>query len=182
MKFYTGYGDAGVTHIGAKKFSKSAYLINALGDLDEFSTVLGIAKLYVKTRRLQQIIKKLQNYIYIAESELAGYVDKSFNPKFQIRSSDIKTIENYIKILGKNFGNITKFILPSGSPGAVYLQNARAVSRRSERSISKAKEENAGISMQLLKFMNRISTLLFVMALYENKKHNVKEIILGQRL
>ena len=179
MKFYTGYGDEGITRIGSRKFSKSAYLINALGDLDEFSTVLGISELYVKTKRLQQIIRKLQNYLYLVESELAGYADKSFNIKSKIRSADIKKIENYIAILGRDFGNITKFILPSGSPGAVYLQNARAVARRSERSISKIKEENIVINIQLLKFMNRVSTLLFVMALYENRKHNVKEIMLG---
>ncbi|MCL4380699.1 cob(I)yrinic acid a,c-diamide adenosyltransferase [Candidatus Marsarchaeota archaeon] len=179
MGFYTGYGDAGTTRIGSKKFSKSARLINALGDLDEFSTALGIAALHVKTKRLQRIINDLQNYIYAAEAEIAGHADKSFSPKSEISNADVKKIEAYIEMLGKHSGSVTKFILPAGSPGAVYLQNARAVARRSERSIAKIKDGEAGVSPQLLKFMNRISTLLFVMALYENRKRGVKEISQG---
>ncbi len=175
MKFYTANGDLGITHIGNKKLSKNFSLIGGLGDIDEFITVLGIASLYVKNRKLLEIIGKLQNYLFSVGSEIAGYIDKNFSPKVKITDSDIRRIEQYINELGKYTGSISKFILPGGSPGAIYLQNARAIARRTERSVIKIKESKIIVSNTLLKFMNRISTLIFLMGLYENKKQGIKE-------
>ena len=91
-----------------------------------------------------------------------------------ISSRHVKKLERMIDVFNAAVGPLENFILPGGSPGAARLQLARAVCRRAERNIvALAREEEVGV--QPLRYINRLSDALFVMARFENKVTEVAE-------
>jgi cob(I)alamin adenosyltransferase len=171
-KVYTRTGDKGLTSlIGGKRVSKDSLRVNAYGEIDEINAVLGIVRSQAKDNEIKTIISVIQNDLFIIGADLASPMD-ILAPR--IRPDNIKRLERTIDKFLKELDPLREFILPTGSGGGHYLHLARTVSRRAERSIVKLKKEEK-INENVLKYINRLSDLLFVMARIENKRAGFEE-------
>ncbi len=165
-KVYTRTGDAGMTSlVGGDRISKASSRVDAYGDVDELNSVLGIAYPQVKDENLRSLILAIQNDLFIIGADLASPEELDVP---RIEQNRIDDLEHSIDGLLQQLEPLKEFILPGGSAGGASLHLARAVSRRAERKIVALKEAGGAVN-NVLKYMNRLSDLLFVMARFENK-------------
>ncbi|MDA2920486.1 cob(I)yrinic acid a,c-diamide adenosyltransferase [Desulfobacterota bacterium AH_259_B03_O07] len=171
-RVYTRTGDEGLTSlVGGKRVRKDSPRVQAYGDIDELNALLGIAYAQAKDDDIKKTTLWIQNDLFIIGADLASPKEIQVP---RINQQRIKKLEESIDKFLKELEPLKEFIIPSGSPGGQYLHLARTVSRRAERQIVKlSKEED--INESTLKYMNRLSDLLFVMARIENKRSNFEE-------
>ncbi|AAK40706.1 cob(I)yrinic acid a,c-diamide adenosyltransferase [Saccharolobus solfataricus] len=166
--WYTGTGDKGKTKLpSVGEIWKDDDIVNAIGDLDELNASLGvISSLYPQ---LREIMVRIQSDIFSLSSEIAGF-DMNFEEE------KVKWIEEEISSFSKGIPELRNFILPGGHVAASFLHLARTICRRSERSVVKILKRSKAKDVHV-KYLNRLSSLLFVLALYVNKQEKVQEII-----
>ncbi len=173
-RFYTGAGDSGYTGvIGGPRLKKSDKLIEAIGAVDELNSAIGVALAHSDDAGLNERLKALQNELFIVGAELAS-AGTTKKPAKSIRAEDVKAIEDSIEDLSSALPELKNFVLPGGTQVAAHLHAARSIARRAERAVVGASDERR-LSKELLGFMNRVSSLLFVAALYANRKHGTME-------
>lgn len=177
MAFYTRKGDKGDTNAfgSNQKFSKNSILTEALGSLDEINSLLGICKIKtanfkfkINNQSVAEIIKNIQNNLFIIQANIAG-ADKKIN------QARIDEIEKIIDAVEKELPAVKSFFLSGGIESAVYLDYARAVSRRAERRIA-ALSETQKVDAEILAYLNRLSSLLYASARFINFKSNIREV------
>lgn len=172
-RIYTRKGDKGDTGLlSGERIEKDSVRVEAYGTVDECITVLGVAKIHSNERIASHIHKIQQTLFYIA-AELATNMDNIESPDDwrlvlkRVNADDIKRLEVLADELSEELPQISNFIIPGGTKGAAFLHQARTVCRRAERRViafSRLEQVNG----EALKFLNRLSDLLFVMARYEN--------------
>jgi cob(I)alamin adenosyltransferase len=176
-KVYTRTGDKGFTKlVGGKKVAKDASRIESYGTLDELNSVLGLARVFnddLKDRlpaaqRLDEIFRRLQNELFDLGSELATPPDFSYEGMFTVGDDEVKALERLIDELQKDLTPLNSFILPGGGKVSGFLHQARTVCRRAERDILRLMREES-ISEWPLKYVNRLSDLLFVLSRWVSK-------------
>ena len=176
-KVYTRTGDKGFTKlVGGKKVAKDASRIESYGTLDELNSVLGLARVFnddLKGRlpaaqRLDEIFRRLQNELFDLGSELATPPDFSYEGMFTVGDDEVKALERLIDELQKDLTPLNSFILPGGGKVSGFLHQARTVCRRAERDILRLMREES-ISEWPLKYVNRLSDLLFVLSRWVSK-------------
>ncbi len=171
-KFFTGLGDNGYTNlIRSGRIKKDAKIINAIGDVDELNSAIGLAISNITTDRIAKQLRSIQNTLFVIGSELAS-INSEIKPKRLVGDNDIKELEKYIEELGSAV-KLEGFVLPGGSISASYLHLARAICRRAERSIIALGSLEKRKSV--ISYMNRLSSYLFVAALYMNRLEGVDE-------
>ena len=171
-KVYTRTGDKGLTSlIGGKRVSKDSLRVDAYGEIDELNAVLGIVRSQAEDDEIKTIISIIQNDLFIIGADLASPMD-ILAPR--IKPDSVEKLERTIDKFLKELEPLKEFILPTGRGGGHYLHLARTVARRAERSIVKLKREEE-INENVLKYINRLSDLLFVMARIENKRSGFEE-------
>jgi cob(I)alamin adenosyltransferase len=149
-RIYTKTGDDGKTSTATnKRIDKSSLLIEAIGAVDEANSAIGIAREYHN-----DIIDRIQSDLFDLGAELSGA------PTITISEERVIYLENIIDDYNQYLEPLHSFVLPTGP-----LHNARAVVRRAEREVWKVE----GININIAKYLNRLSDLLFVMARYHNK-------------
>jgi cob(I)alamin adenosyltransferase len=180
-KVYTRTGDKGFTKlVGGKKVAKDAARIESYGTIDELNSVLGLARVFnddLKDRlpaaqRLDEIFRRLQNELFDLGSELATPPDFSYEGMFKVGEDDVKALEQLIDDLQKDLTPLNSFILPGGGKVGGFLHQARTVCRRAEREVLRLSREEE-ISPFPLKYVNRLSDLLFVLSRWVSK--NLRE-------
>ena len=127
------------------------------------------------TEDLAKILRRIQNELFHLGSDLCLLEEdkKKLNVP-QVEQRHVDSLEAEIAMLQKDLNPLEEFILPGGSPAAAQLHVARTVCRRAERlAVSLARESEIGASV--IKYLNRLSDLLFVMARYENKTRGVTD-------
>jgi cob(I)alamin adenosyltransferase len=176
-KVYTRTGDKGLTKlVGGKKVAKDAARIEAYGTIDELNSILGLARVFnddLKDRlpaaqRLDEIFRRLQNELFDLGSELATPSDFSYEGMFRVGEDEIKALEKLIDELQKDLAPLNSFILPGGGKVGGFLHQARTVCRRAEREVLRLSREEE-ISPFPLKYVNRLSDLLFVLSRWVSK-------------
>jgi len=173
MKIYTKLGDQGQTSIytGAR-FKKHSLIINAIGNIDELSSYLGLVRATIKKdKKIDQILHDVQYDLYKITNNLAG-AEVKFDEK------NVGYLEKVIDVYNDELPNIKSFIIPSGHKDATLLHVARTICRRAERKISQINENEGLYSIELM-YINRVSDLLFVLARYKNIKNKIKEEIVN---
>ncbi len=172
-RYYTGRGDKGETDtMGFGRISKDTMLANLLGDIDELNSVVGVSIANTTDEKVAGAMKVLQDKLFTAGSDAASS-DANKAAK-RIKESDVKWLEEQTDDISSSLPELKKFVLPGGSVSAAYLHLARSVARRAERTaVSLSKKQS--LNPNLLSFLNRTSSLLFVCALYMNKKEGVEE-------
>ncbi len=174
-KFYTRLGDEGYTVVGGTKLSKNSELMYAIGDVDELNSSLGLALMHIKDKDVKDTLDTIQNHLFTIGAEMVSYVNASFKPKRVISNEEIKFIEGKIDAFGKELPDLKSFVLPRGVEGAEFLHSSRAITRRAERSIVQARSKGFAIDSEIIKYLNRLSSLLFVLALYINRRAGFEE-------
>jgi len=170
---FTKTGDAGETGlVGGKRVRKSSARVRSYGEVDELNSVLGLAAEFVKTARAKKILQDLQRDLFVLGSELASPTQPTESsprnlPK--VTSSMLTKLELETEKLHNELPLLRNFILPGGTKGASLLHYARAVARRAERE-TVALSEIETVPPLELKYLNRVSSLLFELARFENYK------------
>ncbi len=174
---YTRKGDKGETGLlSGERVGKDNPRVEAYGTIDELITVLGVAKshLDISSDPVAKYIHHIQQLLFYIAAELATNpegVDPSDSIMSLRRASadDITQLENIADELTEKLPPLTNFVIPGGIPAAAFLHQARTVCRRAERRVitfSKIQEVNP----ELIRYLNRLSDLLFVMARYVNQE------------
>ena len=176
-KIYTRTGDKGKTSLGdGTRVSKEDFRVAAYGTIDEANSVIGLARTRTKNAELillDNILATIQNELFDLGAELSIPPSKENNlliEKTKITNSQIDRIENEIDQLNVNLKDLDSFVLPGGTLASSYLHLARTIVRKSERLMVKMNSQKKGsISDTALKYINRLSDLLFVAARYSNQ-------------
>ena len=171
-KIYTRRGDAGSTSISdGSMLSKDSTRISALGMVDELNCVIGllVSNLDVEDE-LIPILRDLQNRLFDVGGEVA-------TPQMQlVLAEDTEKLESYCDLLNEKLPPLKEFILPGGSVSASHAHHARSVCRRAERSLVSLSNESS-VRGDLLKYINRLSDLLFIIARVLARKNNSYEVL-----
>ena len=173
-KFYTGVGDKGYTFVGKVRVSKSDSYTKAVNELDKLNSYIGVILSKCGDSRISATLSKIQEDLFVAGAQIASALDPMYSPKRLISDSDVKLFEDSIKDYGTSVPELKSFVLPGGSELGAMLHYARSVSRSAEIAVVEASEKYS-IDGSIVRYLNRLSSLLFVMALYVNHSSGKKE-------
>lgn len=164
-KIYTKTGDKGETSlIGGTRVPKFHDRIEAYGTLDELNSFIGYLRDQIADLHIREFLLKIQEDLFIAESILATDHDKEITRTLpQLAEDHILAIENEIDSMNLHLPSLTTFILPGGHPLVSLCHICRTICRRAERVIIKLSLE-VHVDEILLKYINRLSDYLFVLA------------------
>lgn len=180
MKIYTRRGDAGQTDLfGGERVGKDAVRVAAYGDVDELNAAVGFAAAAGADPGLEQDLRTIQSALFDLGSSLAT-PDPAHRKKAGIagvRAADIDALETLIDRLEEKLEPLKTFILPGGSTAAAAFHLARTVCRRAERAAVKlASIDGESVEETSLRYLNRLSDLLFVIARHENARKDIADI------
>jgi cob(I)alamin adenosyltransferase len=163
-KIYTKTGDTGETSlIGGKRVPKYHERIEAYGTVDELNSYIGLICDLTINKNAKYILLELQDRLFTIESLLAEDTETSKNPLPQITEADISFLEDEIDKMNLSLPELKSFILPGGHPIVSHSHIARCICRRAERITIKL-SENHTVSPLVIKYLNRLSDYLFVLA------------------
>ena len=173
MKIYTRKGDSGQTHLlFGENTSKSGIRCEAYGSTDEAISAMGLARSLTKEPLVKEILYRLQNEMFLVGAELAtipGDIEK-FKSKYPTVTSDmVIRVEKDIDSVSEQTILPPSFIIPGASAGSAALDLARTALRRAERKIVSINELECLDNQEIMRYVNRVSDLLFVLARYEDK-------------
>jgi cob(I)alamin adenosyltransferase len=173
-RIYTRKGDDGSTSlIGGGRVAKDSPVIEAGGALDELNALIGVVRSRGLDGSLDAILQTIQSDLLTIGGEIAtpsGTASKGRT----LGGSAILDLEGRIDSLEKQLAPLNHFILPGGSPAAAEMHLARAVARRAERRCV-ALMGTGGISPDIIRYLNRLSDLCFVLARFINRLNQVPE-------
>lgn len=173
MKAYTGTGDKGETSLyGGTRVEKANPRVEAYGAVDELNSLVGLARTHVRPKRLNLILKDVQRDLWTLGGDLASELVSANVPR--ITKEQLDRLETVTDALNSALPRLTRFILPGGSTAGAELHVARAVCRRAERRIV-ALSKTESINPNVLPYINRLSSLFFVLARTVNKMQRVPE-------
>jgi cob(I)alamin adenosyltransferase len=175
MKIYTKTGDAGDTSLfGGMRVSKSDPRVAAYGDVDELNAHLGLARTSSSEAEIAAELLRLQRDLFAVGAQLADPSEKigSHVSKAGLGDGDVHRLEQLIDRLDAELPPLRHFILSGGNPCGAALHVARAVCRRAERGMVALEP---AIDPVLLRYINRLSDLLFVLARTANQRGGAEE-------
>ena len=169
----TKTGDKGLTSMASgARVSKTDPWIEAYGTADELTSMIGFARSQGPHLEVEAVLKKLQHQLhtFMATLAFAGKPPASC----AITEKHLKWAEEIASATEAKLAPLTKFILPGGHPAAAALHMARTICRRMERSIIAI--ENPGSNLGLIiRYANRLSDLLFILARYQNRQSEIPD-------
>ena len=171
-KIYTRTGDDGTTGlVDGSRLSKNNIRVRAYGDVDETNSVIGLVRLNLESRRLDDMLARIQNDLFDLGADLATPLPAKgeADSEYALRMVDEQStrLETELDALNADLKPLTSFVLPGGSPPAAYLHQARTVCRRAER-VCVALAAKQPINPAALTYLNRLSDFLFVAARWCN--------------
>jgi cob(I)alamin adenosyltransferase len=177
VKIYTRRGDRGETDLfGGERVPKDALRVESYGAVDELCAALGVAAAGSSQADVLALVEEIQSTLFSLGSYLAtreaGHRGKAGIP--EPCDADVLALEKRIDAFEAELPPLERFILPGGTGAAAGFQLARAVCRRAERrAVALHREEP--LSEALLRYLNRLSDLLFVLGRVENRRAGVRE-------
>ena len=182
MIIYTKTGDNGTTGLyGGKRVTKNHIRVQAYGEVDELNSYIGLIRSYNTYREIDEQLHVIQNTLFNIGAELATPSDRMFSingkSKISCLISDKKIflLEQWIDIMSEKVPPLKQFILPTGNVATSTSHVARTICRRAERSTVTLSEADE-IRPLIIKYLNRLSDYLFVLARYFGYLANNKEI------
>lgn len=181
MKIYTKTGDKGETALyGGTRVSKASARVESYGTIDELNSFIGSAKCEITDEKVLNQLRKIQFDLFTVGSESATPTDKLTlaNGKsrlaLMISDVEIEELEHWMDEFEKELKPLQYFILPGGGKGPTSLHICRTVCRRAERSLVFLNESEE-VRPELIKYLNRLSDYLFVLARYVAHLHHEPE-------
>jgi cob(I)alamin adenosyltransferase len=177
MKIYTKTGDGGQTGLfGGARVSKASERVASYGDVDELNSVLGVVCAHEADPAVRTQLQRIQSELFTLGAELASPPDKTAKLGVdRLDESDIERFEHEIDALERDLEPLKTFVLPGGDPQAARLHLARTTCRRAERGVV-ALAANEPLRPEVLRYLNRLSDLLFVMARHANFRAKVDDV------
>ena len=175
MKIYTKTGDDGNTGLqGDFRISKSHSRIMAYGTVDEANAAIGVALTYTLDEDIKQLLTQIQSDLFLLGSDLSN---QNLNDlKNRISVSMVEKIETSIDTFELELPPITNFILPGGDTAAAQIHQVRTIVRRAETLVVKLSDKDE-INSNCIKYLNRLSDLMFVLGRLINKRKGIEDII-----
>jgi cob(I)alamin adenosyltransferase len=175
MKIYTRTGDDGTTGLlGAARVPKHDARVEAYGSVDELNAAIGVARALDTGRLVDADLEAIQAALFQVGAELATADAKMLEKLARVSDGDVASLEGLIDRLEADLPPLTKFVLPGGSPLAAQLHFARTVCRRAERRVTALAGREA-VEARLVRWLNRLADLLFVMARWVNRREGAAE-------
>jgi len=170
-KIYTRTGDGGRTRLSSgAPVAKSDPRVEAYGSVDETNAVIGLVRLHTAGDLvLDPMLSRIQNDLFDLGADLA--TPGEAEGALRIVEAQVDRLEREIDLLNGELEPLSSFVLPGGCAAAAYLHQARTVCRRAEReAVRLAQIEGQIVGAPALKFLNRLSDLLFVASRWANAK------------
>ena len=171
-RIYTRGGDKGETSLGdGQRVPKHDLRVAAYGTVDEANACLGLARLHCADKpEADAMLARIQNDLFDLGADLCTPDSERLKHEpLRIVAGQVERLEGEIDALNAELAPLKSFILPGGSPVAAYLHLARTVSRRAERDMTLLAEREA-VNAEAIRYVNRLSDLLFVLARHLNDK------------
>lgn len=183
MKVYTKTGDTGTTSLfGGTRVSKDNIRIESYGTVDELNSYIGLIRDQEMPEEYKKILIEIQDRLFTVGAILATPPEKEVMKNGELRlknlgiiESDITLLENEIDIMEDSLPQMTHFVLPGGHSTVSYCHIARCVCRRAERLAVQLSHEEP-INEMAVKYLNRLSDYLFVLARKLSSLLNAEEV------
>jgi len=175
-KIYTRTGDKGTTALGSgERVPKHALRIAAYGTVDETNASVGMVRVHLGDAdpAMDAMLVRIQNDLFDLGADLCvpDRGEKLEYEPLRVTDTQVKRLEDEIDKMNSELKPLRSFVLPGGTPAAAALHMARTISRRAERlMVELAADESEPVSAAALKYINRLSDLLFVASRYVNDR------------
>jgi cob(I)alamin adenosyltransferase len=175
MKIYTKTGDDGNTGLqGDFRIAKSHPRILAYGTVDEANAMIGVVLSNVLDDDVCEVLNLIQNELFLLGSDLSN---QNLNDlKNRISLDMVEKLEKIIDEFELELPPITNFILPGGNVAAAQIHQVRTIVRRAETLVVQLSDKDE-INSNCIKYLNRLSDLMFVMGRLINKRNGIEDII-----
>jgi cob(I)alamin adenosyltransferase len=179
IKIYTKTGDKGKTAlIGGTKVFKNHIRIETYGTIDELNSYVGLVRDYTPEEHQRDVLKEIQERLFVIGSSLACDPDKQTGMHIpDLKEEDVTVLEKEIDWMNDRLPVMKNFILPGGHPAVSFAHVARCVCRRAERCIVNMQQHELQVESVILKYLNRLSDYLFILARFIARELHVPEII-----
>ncbi len=169
-KIVTRTGDKGTTGMAdGSRFSKSNIRVHCLGEVDELNAHIGLCVSIIKHSNVKDVLMHVQHDLFDLGAELCQ------PGKNLLQSEHVEEINQQADSLNETLPALKEFILPGGSKKLAQLHLARTVCRRVERNLVELNEQEK-LNSYSLKYMNRLSDLLFILTRFLASEESIKEI------
>ncbi len=178
--YFTRKGDGGESIVGQKKIDKTSPEIQAVGELDELNSLVGL----IRTKKdlseeFKKLLSEIQENLFIIQANCAEFMfhDENGKPKYpapEFKAVKVWDIEKIIEAYEKEVDPAKKFVIAGSNKVSAWLDYARAVSRRAERAVLGFNKLHP-LAPEILSYMNRLSSLLYAMARVNSKREDIKE-------
>jgi len=178
FKIYTKTGDKGQTSlIGGTRVPKYHPRIEAYGTVDELKSYIGLIRDQDISDNIKSLLLEIQDRLFTIESQLAHDPETKLNsPLPELFESDISTLESAIDEMNEVLEPLSSFILPGGHVAVSHCHVARCICRRAERITTQLSEDHP-VNPLNIKYLNRLSDYLFVLARKTGKDLNAPETL-----
>jgi cob(I)alamin adenosyltransferase len=167
----TRTGDEGYTDLlGARRVPKYHRRPEAYGTVDEATSALGLARAHATSDALKALIRGLQEDLYVMMAELATPPENYDKVDFKIRVENVAKLDKESDRLKSEVEIGKQFIIPGDTVTGASLDLARTIVRRAERQIARMYHEGDVTNLEVLRYLNRLSDLLFIMARWEESR------------
>lgn len=171
-KIYTRKGDKGHTTLRGQTISKGDLLVETVGTIDELNAVIGlITTQQLNNIDIEHIFTRIQNDLFDFGGEL------HLPERVVMTPEKITWLETTLDKWNAGLPSLQEFVLPAGNPASATTHIARTVCRRAERCLVRLHDESPLANPEMLKYLNRLSDLLFVIARVLMREDNLPEIM-----
>ncbi len=169
-RIYTRGGDRGTTSLGdGRRVAKHELRVEAYGTVDEVNATIGLARLHTGGEA-DAMLARIQNDLFDLGADLCRPEEEGDGgERLRIVEEQVGRLEREIDRLNAELTPLSSFVLPGGTAAAAHLHLARTVTRRAERLVA-ALAEREPVNPAVLRYLNRLSDHLFVLARYLNDR------------
>lgn len=168
MKIYTARGDQGGTDLLGERVTKDDPRIDLLGDLDETTSSIGLARSLVTWNNANDMLITTQRDLYAIMAELA-FVDKTRPDAMVFQAERVDWLEAVIAEVQESVSLPREFVISGETTPGAALDVSRTVVRRTERkAVAASHLENSNFNPEIVRYLNRLSSLLFILARAED--------------
>ncbi len=169
-----GTGDDGYTDLlGAERVAKYDLRPETYGTLDEASSAMGLARALSSQPRVKEILHHVQHDVYLLMAEVAVPLDVLEKLPYRVTEEQNNWLDTTITELEHDVQMPRQFIIPGASAASAAIDVARTIVRRAERHAVRLVHEGQMPAGQVLRYLNRLSSLLFILARYEEHASGV---------
>jgi cob(I)alamin adenosyltransferase len=176
-KVTTGSGDTGYTGLlGAQRVPKYDPRPDTFGTVDEATSALGLARAVVKDQKIREIIYSIQQELYLLMGELATPPENYEQMGLRVAAEHVQRLEKIEDELKREVEIPNKFIIPGDTLDGAALDLARTIIRRAERMAVKLLHDGVIQNAEVIRYLNRLSDLVFILARYIEVKSSLAEL------